>query len=182
MSQLHFYAMGRDLQAVLELMEQRKKSPPVKYVRQGFANTLAFPIYRSFRDIPDLGRASASDWLSCPSYLILDANEKVGFEHKVFPDFERYGVYEGINPTGIDLSPSGAFGSDVVIYGRFATMGLTEQSKALFRRYTAALKKQFRRVDYAWVGQEAFQALQSGWKLAQTVDAPHKLSVKPLAE
>jgi hypothetical protein len=177
MSQLHFYAMGRDLHPVLEALEHRA-GEPVKYVQNGFGPSLDFTVYRSYREIPDLGRASAPDWLGGASYLVLDAAETVGFEHKVFPDFERYGVFEGVNPTGISFSPSGAFDGEVVIYGRFATMALTEQSKALYRRATTAVKKHFRRVDYAWVGPEAFEALERGWNLTQRVDAPRDLSVK----
>jgi hypothetical protein len=177
MSQLHFYAVRRDLQPVLESLE-RRVGEPVKYVQSGFSGSLNFPIYRSYREIPDLGRALAPDWLGGASYLVLDATETVGFEHKVFPDFERYGVFEGVNPTAISFSPSGAFDGKVVIYGRFATMALTEQSKALYRRATTALKEHFRRVDYAWVGPEAFEALKLGWNLTQRVNAPRDLSLK----
>lgn len=177
MSQLHFYAMGLDLHRVLESIE-RLAGEPVKYVQSGFSVSLDFSIYRTYREIPDLGRASAPDWLGGASYLVLDAAEAVGFEHKVFPDFERYGVFEGVNPTGISFSQSGAFDGKVVIYGRFATMALTEQSKALYRRATTALKKHFRRVDYAWVGPEAFEALELGWNLTQRVNAPRDFSLK----
>lgn len=60
-------------------------------------------------------------------------------------------------------------------------MGLTGESKALFRRYTTELKKQFQRVDYAWVGPEAFRALQAGWNLTQDVRRTRDYSLK-LAE
>ncbi|WP_036112470.1 MULTISPECIES: hypothetical protein [Luteibacter] len=177
MSQLHFYAMDHDLLPVLDVLEHRK-GEPLKYVRVGFGPALDFPIYRSYQDIPDLGRAAAPDWLGGASYLMLDAEEAVGFEHKVFPDFERYGVFEGVNPTSVSFSPSGAFDGNAIIYGRFATMGLTDRSKTLYRRATTALKKHFRRVDYAWVGPQAFEALQAGWNLTQRLDAPRELSLK----
>jgi hypothetical protein len=174
-SQIHFYATRVDL---LEVLEKIETVEPVMYVRAGFGESADFPVYARAADIPGLGTTDAESWVSATKYLIMSKSKRVVVEEKVFDDHTRYGVYSGVNPDSVELSPSGVLRDGFLIYGRVATLGATNEAKQLQRKFSSAFRKHFRRVGYALVGKEAYALLEAGWRLSQAVQNPPEYALQ----
>jgi hypothetical protein len=168
-TQLHFYATRADLLTVLTALESTET---IKYVQAGYSSSDDFPVFYSAEDIETLGTTQAESWNSATRYLVMGKHETLNIERTVFEDRIRFGVYPGINATSIGLSPSGVLRDGFLIYGRIASLDLTDESKRLQRKLARIFKKRFKRVGYAHVGNEAFELLKAGWRLSQAVQNP----------
>jgi hypothetical protein len=144
----------------------------LKYVRAGYSTANDFPVFYRAEDIQSLGTTDSEQWVTATKYIVMGKHETLNIERKVFEDRIRFGIYSGINPTAIDLSPSGILRDGFLIYGRIASLDLTDESKRLQRKLTRIFKKHFQRVGYAHVGNEAFELLKAGWRLSQAVQNP----------
>jgi hypothetical protein len=168
-SQFHIYATRSDILAVLSEVEAWS---PIKYVRAGYADTRLPETYATAADIPELGKTRAENWGAATRYLILPKQDDAVAEEKVFDGIVRYEVFAGINPTAVELSPSGILREGFLMYGRVASMDMTAEAKRMQRKMSSICKRRFRRVGYALVGGEAYHLLESGWRLSQAVQNP----------
>jgi hypothetical protein len=175
LTQLHFYATRADLLTVLTTIQSTEA---IKYVQAGYADTDEFPVFYSAEEIHDLGTTRADGWTSAKRYLIMGKDVDVNIEQSMLDGRARFSIYSGINPTAVELSPSGILREGFLIYGRLANLDLTDESKRLQRKLTRIFKKHFQRVEYAFVGNEAFELLKAGWRLSQAVQNPPEYALR----
>ena len=169
MAQVGFYATGEDLLPICEAVEQKES---IRYVEMGRRSESNFPEYLSAKLIPSFGTTKGDQFSWMTRYLMLDMSLPVNVEPLPNRTPPGYWVYEGINPTGVELTPAGVFAPGVLLAGRLATMGLTDRANQLYRSVANRIRKQFKKVGAFYVGPTAFQNLQCGWRLTEAIQSP----------
>jgi hypothetical protein len=172
MTQVLFFAIQDDLLPVIELVESKA---PLKYTLCGNFRKDDIEdgiiVYNTGAEIPDLGKprydSSVRDrYLVCQRDTPIDLGPVYGIDSVV--------IGQGANPDSVELSPGGAWNEDVVLSGRVATGSPSKASRALMRRFQAAIKKTFVIVGAYYVGPNALVLLKSGKRLTNAVQCPRE--------
>jgi len=174
-AQLSFFATRDDLLSICDDVESNEH---LVYTEMGHRMKLDFRSYLSASSISTLGKASADSSVSTTSYLLLDKEEKVNYESRRIGERDKFAVYEGINPEGIELTPGGIYQDGILLSGRLATMGLTKRSNQLYRLFASRIKKQFVRLGAYYVGAAAYAHLEQGWRLTDAVQSPARFDLR----
>jgi hypothetical protein len=142
--------------------------------------------YTSCTEIPNLGYAPSGDSNLEPLWLITDADAHV--EMKTVPQRRggtRYGVDPGLNPESVVLWPGGVFEGHMkwrggefeggaVIGGQIATAMFNPTSLELMKLFAHEARRQFTRIGSFFVGPEAEQLLDAGYRLTQSIRSPRE--------
>ena len=164
---IHFFATKRDLEAILALVESQRH---IKYTEAGMFDTPETTTFASGVQIPNLGLAPSGDHNLEPFWLITDANVKV--EMEVVPQRRggtRYGIDPGLNPESVVIWPGGVFKDSCVIAGQIGTSMINPTSMELLNLFARAIRRQFKRIKSFFVGPEAEQLLDAGYRLTHGV-------------
>src|SRR5262245_19610778 len=177
MKHVLFFAVKDDLLPVLELIEGKGA---LKYARMGnFASHLikdGIGAFDTGAGIPNLGRASADSAAACEAFLICERGTPI----KLRPvQGERVCVDQLANPDSVEFKPGGMWTEDVVLHGRVATASDSEISKALMKRFQAAVKKIFSKVKAFYVGPKALALLEGGKRLTISAQSPREFDLTP---
>jgi hypothetical protein len=166
---IHFFATKGDLGSVIAAVESQRR---LKYTEAGMLDAPVTPTFMSGLQIPNLGLAPSGEHALEPFWLITDADAKV--EVKVVPQRRggiRYGVDPGLNPDSVVIWPGGRF-RDGVIAGRIGTGMVNPASTELLNLFGREIRRQFKRIKSFFVGPEAEQLLDAGYRLAAGAQSP----------
>jgi len=169
-SRLHFYATQADLESVIRKIEE---TASFCYALTGLHPTPSCPMYNSAIEIPGLGRATANSSMACNSYLVVRQGQKIAV--RKIPQNAggtRHAVDQLANPDSIIFQPAGIRGNATVIHGRIATTGITIESKTIFATFQRHFKKCFAKHAAFYVGSEAMQLKEKGFRLTMAIQSP----------
>lgn len=183
---IHFHATKRDLESLLAAVESQRA---IRYTQAGMSDTPDFATFTSCLEIPNLGYAPSGQGVGEPFWLITDAHTEVEIE--TVPQRRggvRYGVDPGLNPESVVLWPGGVFEGHVkwrggefnggaVIDGQLATAMFNPTSIELLNLFALEARRQFKRIKSFFVGPQAEQLLDAGYRLAHSIK-----SVRSIAE
>ena len=178
--QRHFFATKDDLLPVFAAFEAKES---VKYVLTGLHRSPDLTVYQSGREIATLGLpAPHPNAGGGYNYLVALRDDTV--EIRPCPQNSggiRYAVDQLVNPRTIAVLHGGLFGPRVLLYGRVGTVSDDPVALRLYRRFSGALTKNFRRIRAFWVGPGAAEMLASGCRLTIGADSPTEVDLAPEA-
>jgi hypothetical protein len=175
MSQVLFFALKGDLLCIIDLVESKGA---LKYARMGnFARHEikdGISVFDTGAGIPHLGKASADSTAACEAFLVCERETQINLRPV---QGERVCVDQLANPDSVVFAPGGIWNEDVVLNGRIGTASDSAISKALMKRFQAAVKKTFSKVKAFYVGPTALVLLKGGKRLAGAVQSPRELDL-----
>src|SRR5438132_7538400 len=162
MKQILFFALKEDLVPMLELVENKG---PLRYVLTGNFLKREFKqiVFAAGASIPNLGKATADQWISCEAFLVCERETAVNLRTlQGYDGHERICIDQLANPDSVGFTPGGMWNEDVVLNGCVRTASESQASQALMKRFQAAIKKTFSKVRAFYVGPKAHTLLDSG--------------------
>jgi hypothetical protein len=167
---LHFFATRRDLEGVLQAIESYH---PVVYVKAGISRLPEVQRVSSGLDIPGLGVATAGDQNQQQWYLVTEPRVEVEIES--IPQRRggmRFAIDQQKNPHSIAFRPGGVFKGKCIIPGQVGSCSENIASKELLNLFVKEFRRQFTRIKSYYVGEEAAQLLDSGFRLTFNARSP----------
>ena len=172
MSEIRFFAVREDILPVLEAVERKL---PVKYVRVGRFLKQELDTFPRAADIPDIGKADHESAICCTTFLICDPSLRVIVTAvNQYNGVTSFHIDQLLNPDTMTFSWGGIWTDEVLLYGRFATVSesFSPYAKLLMNKFRYQVRKQFARVQEAYVGPTAFQLLKAGKSLTIAEQSP----------
>jgi hypothetical protein len=179
-NQLSFFAAQRDLVSLLRAVESRR---PLQFVRAGLFDSAKLESLRSLSTAPQLGLVAESAASHDPRYLVAD--HELMIEVRPVPQRRggiKYAVDQAANPKTIGFQPGGTFGEKCLIAGQVGTVSNDPDSLGIFRVFSEEIKSQFTKVKTFYVGKEAGELLDKGWRLTANVKSPALYDLKREAD
>jgi len=154
-------------------MDPLERRLDLLFTECGLFATAELRQFSSFEKIPGIGTLAVGDCNHSPSFLVVEA------EHSVIsrPIPQRrggtlYSVDQDSSPESVNLRPSGLFEENTVIEGLVRTGSDHPASHALYGLIRKRIVSYFERIQEYYVGPQAAQLLDRGWRLTQAVKAP----------
>ena len=170
MSLISFFALRDDLLAVLEEVEG--KARPVYTLAESYPSPTVSQLERA-SSIVTLGIAAGEQTALCVSYLITDALIEIQSRRIHRWDGSLvYVVDQSVNPDSVMLTAAGAWGKSIIIAGKISSDSKTRAAEAWMRKYRAAIKRRFTRIDAFWVGPAALIDFRKGRRLTIAEQSP----------
>lgn len=172
---VHFFATKCDLESLLSAVESKRE---LQFVQAGMFDEPEAMALASGLQIPNLGFAPSGDSNLEPFWLITDVSKYV--EMKVVPQRRggtRYGIDPGLNPESVVLWPGGIFEQSCVIAGQVGTATINPTSMELVNLFAREIRHQFKRIKSFFVGPEAEQLLDAGYRLTIGVNASREIDL-----
>lgn len=183
---VHFFATKRDLELLLAAVESQRS---LKYTQAGMFDVPGKNEFASGSQIPGLGLARSGDSNGEPFWLVTDAHAHVTVE--TVPQRRggtRYGIDPGLNPESVVIWPGGEFAGRAkwpggefegraVIAGQIGTAMMNPISMELMNLFTREVRRHFNRIKSFFVGPEAEQLLDAGYRLTTSVKSPKEIDL-----
>lgn len=167
---LHFFATRQDLEKVIRGVESYRS---LSYVNAGTFDSISQQALSSGLQIPNLGLASSGDQNQQPWYLVVDSGIEVHVEE--IPQRRggiRYAVDQKLNPQSVAFKPSGIFEDKCVVAGQIGTCSEDDISKEILNLFVKEMRNQFVRIKSYYVGKDAADLLDRGFRLTASVQRP----------
>ena len=173
-----FFVLASDIEPLLRKLES---SYQVHYYKAGMFDNPKTPNYSSSIQFPNLGFALVDESIATDSYLVMP--KSVEMNVREVPQRAggiKYAVDFLVNEASVELKIAGIYEAEenVLIAGRIAILNKNEFATSFFKTFSNLMKKEFRRVDTFYVGNEAYKRLQEGWRLVINVRAPKQGDLK----
>lgn len=169
---LAFFLTPTEQVTLLEAFEARHR---VSYHRAGTSAAPNAPALASLAAEESLRRLTIGDWNHSPSYLLTFPDEGVVVrEITMRKGGYAYAVGQRENPELARLRPSGQFAEGVLVAGSLDTYSRSSYSGLLFQALAKLIKQRSRRIGAFWVGREAEEQLQRGWRLVTIASSPQE--------
>ena len=175
MKLIPFFALRDDILPILISVES---DIPLKYVLTG--NFLKdelkarFSEFTSADQILHLGRATARSSVGCDSFLVCQREAPIILREIAGVDGPRVCIDQLVNPDTVTFTPAGLLDDHTVLDGRFSTASGSPRSQALMKRFHAAIKKSFTKVQAFYVGPRARKLWEEGARLTSAVQSPRE--------
>lgn len=169
-NQLSFYSTPEDIRFILRAVESMVE---VQFIPMGLFDTSTHVAVPSLAASANLGIALTGDSNREQSYLVAPINCMV--ETRAIPQRgggTKYAIDQLANPSSIVLRPGGIFGDAAVVAGQVGTASVDVVSSDLFATFSMEIQRQFRKVRSFYVGAEACQLLDNGWRLTSNIKSP----------
>ncbi len=174
--QIHFFADEDDLKQILKVVENFGK---MRYTEAGVFSNAETITYESCTDIQLLGKVSRGDWNHNKSYIIHYQEELINVRTILLKSGGvSYAVDQAINPNTIYFRPSGVFNDKILVGGTLSTISSHPTSLQLFDLFSKKIKKAFNRVGAFYLGENAQQKLNNGWRLVTNDKSPKEYDLK----
>jgi len=166
-----FFATKNDITEVVNAVDQAMS---LKYVRYGsYPVDQKYEIIERGADIPNLGIAKADQNVGCTKYVVTEKACPINLEHYTRTNGEaRYTIDQLLNYDSVVLTPAGAYADKAVIEGEVSTVSNSPVAQAMMKKFASALRKHFEKIGRAYVGPEAAQLLDQGYRLTQALQSP----------
>ncbi|MFH2045809.1 MAG: hypothetical protein ABIK92_11765 [Pseudomonadota bacterium] len=167
----NFFATKNDL---IPRIKDVETSIDVHYFLCGQFDTKKVIEYASLLNIRDIGISTLGKAILSDMYLVLPKRKNVKLQ-KVYlkKGGVQYAIDQGANPKSIIICIGGIFKNQCLISSSIGTIGTLKISNDLFQKYSKLLTKGFTKVKSYYVGQEAMQMLEAGYRLITIgIDSP----------
>lgn len=175
-NQQSFFATKADLEALLRQIEAERK---LQFVESGLYDSSRIEPVNSLLGTPNLGFLPVGDHNQGPCYLVV--NREISIDVRPVPQRRggiKYAVDQEQNRKTIAFRPSGAFGEKCLIDGQVGTISDDPSSLELFHLFRRAMRLQFTKVNEFYVGKEAGELLDKGWRLTANAKSPALYDLK----
>lgn len=172
---IHFFATKRDLESLLAAVESQRR---LQYVQSGMFDSPETVVVTSGLHIPNLGFAPSGDHNHEPWWLVMDPDAKISIES--VPQRRggtRYAIDQRLNPHTVSFSGGGVYQESCVIDGNVGTCTDDSTSIDLVNVFAREVRRQFKRIKSFYVGQEAEQLLDAGYRLTIGVNASREIDL-----
>ena len=167
--QIMFFSLKEDMEPIIKNIE---KLFEVQYYKSGLFDSNKVSAYPSVFSIQDFGFTAFGNWINSDSFLILpktvtlnvrDVSQRKGGV--------MYAIDQMTNPQSVELNLGGIYleKPNVLVAGWIATISGDSFSIDLFKAFSSSIKKEFVKKNDFFVGKEAKNKLQSGWRLVLDV-------------
>jgi len=144
----------------------------VKYIYCEEREKPDFRVYQSPLDMCEFGECRYPSWVLCGRFLILPRDASLYFEH--WPEresAEKYGFHGQLgNSESVVFHPSSLYNGDVgegMLSGEISTVSHHPTSQVIFNVLKKSVQSHFERIGNCYVGPEAVQMLDEGFRLTQ---------------
>src|ERR1051325_1834555 len=175
-NQLSFFATKADLESLLRTLESKRQ---LQFMMTGLFDSPKVEAIQSLFAVPDLGQVDVGDANQAVVYLV--ANRGSIIEVRPVPQQRggvKFAVDQIANPTTIAFRPGGAFGEICLIPGQVGTTSDDRSSLELFHAFSKEVRHQFVKVRAFYVGKEAGELLDKGWRLTAHAKSPAAYDLK----
>jgi hypothetical protein len=166
-----FFATAEDLLPVLLTVEARRAVvyTPFEHVHEPRADH-----FRTARDLPTLFKPQPFESAVCgPAYLVTEAGTEVVLRQlSPYGEKDRWSIDQLANPDSTVLRHGGLYGDNVLLRGEVRTAYKTQAAQRLQRAFDAAIRKQFVKIGWCYVGPKAEVLLDSGYRLTAAEQCP----------
>ena len=171
-----FYATVQDLAPVLSSLEAQKS---LQYTLAGLFKENTLQTYFSFADIPNFGQAWHPNAIANRTYLVsLRGTALRTSEIPQDAGGVRFNISQQLNDDTITFSPGGWYGTQVILYGRVATISTSSSAKDLYNLFAKAFRGHFAKVQEFLVGPEALNLARRGVRLTIGAASPTEVDLK----
>jgi hypothetical protein len=128
---------------------------------------------------PNLGSMTVGDANHEADYLVFTRG--ISIEVRPVPQRRggiKYAVDQLANPKTIAFRPGGAFGQACLIAGQVGTASDDPNSLELFQLFSKQTRHQFAKIKSSFVGKEAGELLDKGWRLTANAKSPTLYDLK----
>ena len=165
-----FFATKEDLLPVLKSVEALFD---IQYAQCIRVPETGVPIYPSAEMIPDLSIAHIGDQNHNPFYMLIESGVMpITYSVKQ----RRGGVNVFLNQSShlrsIVLIPGGIYGDNCIIAGDASNISEEAWARDLYKAFAKAIRKDFKKIRAYYIGRQAEQLLDDGWRLTSGVKAP----------
>jgi len=174
--QVLFFATSIDL---IEIIKSIESSLDISFYEMGLFNEPSITCYKTVSEIPNFGVSLEGDWnkdrrfLVMPSTLPLNIREipqrKGGIKHAV-------DALE--NQISICFQFGGNFQDNAIICGSCDSTFPSDFSEQIFSFFSLKIRKAFKKIEGFYVGNDAEQKLQLGWRLVTNVKLSKDFDLK----
>jgi len=166
---IYFFATKRDIEPLLTSIESKHE---IKYVRAGNSDSSKVVTLSSGLQIPNLGFAESGDWNHNQWWLVMEPSATVQTRTITLRrGGTRYAIDQRLNPDSIVFKPGGIFQDNVVVAGTAGTISDEPVSNELINLFTRETRRQFTRIRSFFVGPEAEELLDKGYRLTTSITA-----------
>jgi hypothetical protein len=170
-----FFATKSDLLERLVLFELQR---PVKYIESEAYDTKEIIIFDSINRIKNLGYNSCGNH-NGELYLILDKSVLVKIEEVAQVEGGyKYFVNQMLNKTSIAFWPGGLYKDKYLVGGSVSTISDDPTSVELFKQFTNAAFKGFKKIGRYFIGPEALELGKSIRLVTMGFDEPIEYDLK----
>lgn len=173
---LMFYATALDLAPVLSSLEAKQN---LQYTLAGMFDVNRLLTYFSYADIPDFGRAPHPNAIGNPTYLVsLRGTALCTEEVPQYAGGICFAISQRLNEDTITFSPGGWHDTQVILYGRVATISANPSSKNLYNLFAKAFRGNFAKMQEFLVGPEALNLARRGIRLTIGAASPAEFDLR----
>jgi hypothetical protein len=172
---IHFFATKHDLESLIQAVESIR---PFRYVKAGMSEVPETVVLASGLEIPNLGSAPSGDHNHEPWWLVIAPDVQVNVES--IPQRRggiRYAIDQRINPQSVIFSGGGVYEDSCVIDGNVGTCNDDPVSNEIVNLFAREIRRQFTRIKSFFVGREAEQLLDSGYRLTIGVNSSREIDL-----
>ncbi len=175
-NQLSFFATKGDLESLLRAVESEQ---PLQFVVAGLFDSPNIQPMESLLGASNLGSVAGGDANHEPAYLV--AGRGIPIEVRPVPQRRggvKYAVDQLANPKTIAFRTGGVFGKTCLIAGDMGTASDDPSSLELFRLFSKQPRHRFTKIKSFYVGREAGELFDKGWRLTANAKAPSLYDLK----
>lgn len=170
--QLSFFATKSDLESLLRSLEAERR---FQFVLTGIFDSPDFEPMASLFNTLDLGKRGivVANSNQLPAYLV--APRETTIQTRPIPQCggeSKYAIDQLANPTTIVFRPGGYCGQQCLIAGQVGTVSDHPSSIKLFHAFAKHIRHQFAKIKSFYVGKEAEELLDKGWRLTHNAKSP----------
>lgn len=155
---------------------------PIFYVPGATFDSPDFPVYRSYQEIPDLGKAVKEAWISGESLRILISAEDLAvYPFELLDGGTRYKLGRRTVERSLTWRPGGVLeAKKVVLQGQIATISEDPEIVDFYRVFVKEATRGFYRQSMERIGHTAVRLhLEEGYSLKCFASAPQRVAIKP---
>jgi hypothetical protein len=170
-NQLSFFAATADSEELLRALETKYD---LYFAKAGLFDTPAVEVRQSLFEISDLGIVFNGDANQATTYLIVE-DAGLPLEARVIEQRDgkkKYAIDQIGNQKTVAFRPGGAFRQGILVAGQVGTASQHRESVELYRVFESELRRQFKKIKSFYLGKEAAELLDRGWRLTANARSP----------
>lgn len=168
--QILFFATAIDIQSIVNLIESECQ---IKYYEMGLFDTKPESFYNSVSEISNFCIPKFGDWnkdlrlMGVPKHLSINIREVPQRNGGV-----KYAIDPLENSISICFQFGGIYEEGIILGGSCGTTFINEFSMQIFNKFSSKLKKEFKKIENFYVGNNAEKKLRQGWRLVTNEKLP----------
>lgn len=168
-NQISFFATKKDLLKTLE--DTRAKIP---YNFSYLDENGSMKVYSSPDELENLSVMSVGDQNQSRIYLLIKPEEQPETRQVKQRKDKTKAFYDQISqPSSVSLRPGGILnGANCIIAGQVGTVTSVPWSTSLYKVISSSIKKKFTKIKSYYVGSEAVEKLNQGFRLTTNIKSP----------